>query len=67
MRGVRVDSAALLGTMSEDPLAQAIQVLLAGQVSKETRASLEKQLADQKPVPEVVAGLVLGSPEFQRR
>ncbi len=67
MRGVRVDAASLLGTTSEDPLAQAIQVFLAGQVSPETRATLEKQLADQKPSPEVVAGLVLGSPEFQRR
>jgi len=67
MRGVRVDAASLLGSMSDDPLAQAIQVFLAGQVSPETRASLEKQLAEQKPVPEVVAGLVLGSPEFQRR
>ena len=67
LRGVRVDAASLLGAMSDDPLAKAIQVFLAGQVSPETRATLEKQLADQKPLPEVVAGLVLGSPEFQRR
>jgi uncharacterized protein (DUF1800 family) len=67
MRGVRMDASSLLGTMSDDPLARAIEVFLGGQVSPETRATLEKQLAEQKPAPEVVAGLVLGSPEFQRR
>jgi hypothetical protein len=60
-------------------LDRAIQVLLGGQVSAETRETLEKQLNDPQilqatlgdPIKEVnsamIAGLVLGSPEFQRR
>ena len=60
-------------------LDRAIQVLLGGQVSEGTRETLEKQLNDPQilqatlgdPVKEVnaamIAGLVLGSPEFQRR
>ncbi len=54
-------------------------MLLGGQVSPETRDTLEKQLTDPQilqaslddPVKQVnaamIAGLVLGSPEFQRR
>jgi hypothetical protein len=60
-------------------LDHAIQVLLGGQMSQETRETLEKQLDDPQilqaslddPVKQVngpmIAGLVLGSPEFQRR
>jgi uncharacterized protein (DUF1800 family) len=80
--GVRVDTAALLGGASADSAAtldKAIQVLLGGQVSPETRRTLETHLSDPQilqarlddPVREinhgVVAGLVLGAPEFQRR
>jgi uncharacterized protein (DUF1800 family) len=83
LRGVRVNLADLLGDPpAGDPRAtldRAIQVLLGGQVSPQTRATLEKQLADPEvlqatlddPVRHVnaamIAGLVLGSPEFQRR
>jgi uncharacterized protein (DUF1800 family) len=80
--GVRVDAAALLGTASADPgeaLEKAIDVLLGGQVSPETRRTLETHLSDPQilqaslddPIRQinqgVVAGLVLGAPEFQRR
>jgi len=81
--GVRVDTAALLGaTQSADSAAtleKAIEVLLGGQVSPETRRTLETRLSDPQilqatlddPVRQinhgVVAGLVLGAPEFQRR
>jgi uncharacterized protein (DUF1800 family) len=83
MRGTRVDIAAALGTSAgQDPQAvldQAIAALLSGEVSPETRQTLEKQMSDPQilqaslddPVKEVnqgmVAGLVLGAPEFQRR
>jgi hypothetical protein len=60
-------------------LDQAIAALLSGEVSPETRRTLEKQMSDPQilqaslddPVKQVnqgmVAGLVLGAPEFQRR
>ncbi len=60
-------------------LDRALNDFLGGQVSAGTRATLEKQLADPQvrearlddPVKHVneglIAGLVLGSPEFQRR
>ncbi len=83
LRGVQVEIEPLLGGQAAtDPhatLDQAIQVLLGGQVSTQTRDTLEKQLSDPQilqaslddPVKQVnaamIAGLVLGSPEFQRR
>ena len=83
MRGARVDVAALLGQeATADPqaaLERAIQVLLSNQASPQTRSTLEKQAADPQviqaklddPIKQVdlgvVAGLVLGAPEFQRR
>ena len=83
MRGGRVDVASLLGVdpsaEPRDALDRAIAVLLAGQASPQTRATLEKQVADPKLIQAslddllntvdlgVVAGLVLGAPEFQRR
>jgi uncharacterized protein (DUF1800 family) len=83
LRGAQVEVEPLLGAQAgTDPhttLEQAIQVLLGGQVSPETRETLEKQLTDPQilqaslddPVKQVnaamIAGLVLGSPEFQRR
>ena len=83
MNGTRVDVAAALGTgASGDPQAvldQAIASLLSGEVSPETKATLEKRMSDPQilqaslddPVKQVnqgiVAGLVLGAPEFQRR
>jgi uncharacterized protein (DUF1800 family) len=94
MRGARVDLDSILGGAArpgaaaaagmnsagaEEVLQRAIQVFLAGQVSEQTRGTLEKQLTDPQvlratlddPVRGVdaglIAGLVLGSPEFQRR
>ena len=83
MRDTRVDLAALLGPGNpKDPnsvLDRAVEVFLGGQVSPQTRAVLEKQLDDPQvlqamlddPVKDVdagmIAGLVLGSPEFQRK
>ncbi len=83
LRGAHVEIGALLGTENSadarKALDRAIQIFLAGQVSAQTRATLEKQLTDPKilqatlddPTKSVeagiIAGLVLGSPEFQRR
>jgi uncharacterized protein (DUF1800 family) len=81
--GVRTDVASLLGgNAAAQPgavLDTAIGVLLAGEASAETRKTLEKQMNDPRvlqaslddPITHVnegmVAGLVLGAPEFQRR
>jgi uncharacterized protein (DUF1800 family) len=83
MRGAHVDIASLVGADAmHDPheaLDHAITALLNGNISANTRATLEKQLDDPQvlqaklddPVKQVnigtVAGLVLGAPEFQRR
>jgi uncharacterized protein (DUF1800 family) len=83
LRGAQVDIDSLIGgDTSANPRAtldHAIQVLLGGQTSQETRDTLEKQLEDPQilqaalddKVKQVntamIAGLVLGSPEFQRR
>ncbi len=83
MRGARVEIASLLGAEnaadSKLALDRAIQMFLAGQVSEQTRATLEKQLTDPQVLRAalddsmtsvdagIIAGLVLGSPEFQRR
>jgi uncharacterized protein (DUF1800 family) len=83
VRGAQVDTEALLNSQgATDPYAmldRSIHMLLGYEVSKETRDTLEKQLNDPQilqatlgdPIKQVnapmIAGLVLGSPEFQRR
>ncbi len=83
VRGARVDLASLVGTdVARNPqqaLERAVEEFLCGQVSSQTRATLEEQSGNPRvlratlddPVKQVdlgiLAGLVLGSPEFQRR
>src|SRR5712664_4168981 len=83
MRGARTDVASLLGmdssTDAKVALDRAVQVFLGGHAASTTVETLEKQLKNpqvlqaklddpQKQVDlGVVAGLVLGAPEFQRR
>ncbi len=83
LRGAQVDMDALLNSKgATDPnamLDRSIQLLLNGEMSTATRDTLEKQLSDPQilqatlgdPVKQInaaiIAGLVLGSPEFQRR
>jgi len=83
LRGAQVNIDSLFGTdATADPhttMERAIQLLLGGQVSWQTRDTLDKQMDDPQilqaslddPVKQVnaamIAGLVLGSPEFQRR
>ena len=81
--GVRTDIAQLLGTeVPIEPkavLRWAIKVLLSDEASPQTRETLEKQMNDPRvlqaslddPITHLnegmIAGLVLGAPEFQRR
>lgn len=67
------------GTNPETALSQALNDFLGGQISDQTHATLEKELSDPQilqarlddPVKHVneglIAGLVLGAPEFQRK
>ncbi|HEV3254261.1 MAG TPA: DUF1800 domain-containing protein [Candidatus Acidoferrales bacterium] len=83
MPGTSVDLATVLGAdASTDPhaaLSRSLEMFLGGQVAPQTRSTLEARLDDPQilqarlddPVKQVnkglIAGLVLGSPEFQRR
>jgi uncharacterized protein (DUF1800 family) len=86
MRGIKVDAAGLaLGAGvagandAEQALADLENSLLAGDISKQTHDTINKQLQDPKisrrrlddlkrpPNVAAIAGLILGSPEFQRR
>ena len=83
MRGARSDVASLLGVESSaEPkaaLGRAVQVFLGGQAAPTTVETLEKQLNNPQVLQAklddpraqvnlgVIAGLVLGAPEFQRR
>ncbi len=83
MRGSRTDVGALLGVETsadaKAALERAVQVFLGGQAGPTTVETLEKQLNSPQVVQAklddpvkmvdlgVVAGLVLGAPEFQRR
>jgi uncharacterized protein (DUF1800 family) len=81
LAGVRWDAAELVGTSTnaEDVQRTLERILLAGGVSTQTHETIARQLNDPaitgrklddppKPVNQgAVAGLILGSPEFQRR
>ena len=83
LRGAQVDIDSVFGGESGvDPhatLERAVQLLLGGQLSQETRDTLEKQMDDPQILQAtlddkvkhvntaMIAGLVLGSPEFQKR
>ncbi len=83
LAAVHTDIPSLLGANSsaqpDAVLDAAIALLLSGEASPQTRATLEKQMHDPRvlqaslddPVTRVnsgmIAGLVLGAPEFQRR
>ena len=82
MQGINVSAQASLpanGTDGEQALNLLEKSLLDGDISHLTHETIRKQLADPKiterayddparaPNPGVIAGLILGSPEFQRR
>jgi uncharacterized protein (DUF1800 family) len=81
MRGISVDSAQLASGAADgqQALAALENLLLAGDVSKQTHDTISKQLDDPQisqrrlddsshpPNLAAITGLILGSPEFQRR
>ena len=60
--GSKVD----IDPFENDPAAIARRVLF-HDPTQQTLSSIEKALAQREPTPALVAGLVLGSPDFQRR
>jgi uncharacterized protein (DUF1800 family) len=60
--GSKVDA----GVFDNDPSVAARQVLF-HDPAQQTLDSIQKALAQKEPTPGMVAGLVLGSPDFQRR
>jgi len=81
LAGVRMDAAVLAGSgaSAEDLLRTLEGTLLAGEVSAQTHETIARQMNDPlmtgrklddppRPINQgAVAGLILGSPEFQRR
>jgi uncharacterized protein (DUF1800 family) len=81
MRGVSIDSKQLASGANDadSALAMLESALLAGDISKQTHETISKQLDDpnisqrkfddapRPPNLAAIAGLILGSPEFQRR
>lgn len=72
IQGVKVDTKRFADA-GEDPRKVA-RVMMLPDLKPETRTAIEAALKEQaakdpkaKPAPELVAGLVLGSPDFQRR
>jgi hypothetical protein len=66
--GVKIDIAAWQTAMEKDPLELARQ-LLEQNPSEQTTAAIQKTLGGARPhqIASLVAGLTLGSPEFQKR
>jgi uncharacterized protein (DUF1800 family) len=78
MPGAKLDLSTMLGEeASKNPriaLSRALDIFLNGQVTAGTRQALEERIDDQQVLQAVqqvneglIAGLVLGSPEFERR
>ncbi len=61
-----VPGASVTRTYSADP-GETFRQILFREPSKQTLESIQHALAGKHPTPEMVAGLVLGSPDFQRR
>jgi uncharacterized protein (DUF1800 family) len=63
IESVKVD----LASFGSDP-AEVAKTLMFRMASPQTRAAIDKALKDQKPkTPGLVAGMVIGSPDFQKR
>jgi uncharacterized protein (DUF1800 family) len=64
--GSKVDAGTFENTFDKGASAVARQVLF-HDPTQQTLDSIQKALAQKEPTPEMLAGLVLGSPDFQRR
>jgi hypothetical protein len=51
----------------DENIAAVARQVLFHEPAKQTLDSIEKALAQREPTPALIAGLVLGSPDFQRR
>jgi uncharacterized protein (DUF1800 family) len=68
VRGVNMPAPELGATNGTAALSSLSQSLLAGDISAKTEETVKKQMGDPKTsTPAMIAGLLLGSPEFQRR
>ena len=68
MRGVDTAIAESMPADEQVAYAKLASSLLAGDVSQATQQTIQKQMQQQSELnPGVIAGLILGSPEFQRR
>jgi uncharacterized protein (DUF1800 family) len=65
--GVQVDSSRLTGPSAEKDQAAIARNLLGRDASRQTLAAIEKGLEGKNQNPPLIASLVLGSPDFQRR
>ena len=60
--GIKVDQ-----SQFQDDTAAAARQVLFHEPAKQTLDSIQRALEQKEPAPGLVAGLVLGSPDFQRR
>jgi hypothetical protein len=60
--GIRVDQ-----SQFPDNVASSGRQILFREPAKQTLESIQRALEQKEPMPGLVAGLVLGSPDFQRR
>ena len=67
LTGNRVPGSKVDASTFENGAAGVARLLLFDEPAKQTLDSIEKALAEREPTPALVAGLVLGSPDFQRR
>jgi hypothetical protein len=67
VRGVTLDPQRLADEADSRSLDSLTRTLLAGDISQQTREIVEKQIGQSSTSPAVVKGLLMGSPEFQRR
>jgi uncharacterized protein (DUF1800 family) len=66
MPGVRSDVGSLIPANSEKPVDALAKALTDGDLSDQTRDTIRARITDNTQVP-MIAGLILGSPEFQKQ
>ncbi|HSP68963.1 MAG TPA: DUF1800 family protein, partial [Bryobacteraceae bacterium] len=67
LAGNRVPGSKVDASAFDNNTATAAQQLLFHEPAKQTLESIQRALDQKEPAPGLVAGLVLGSPDFQRR
>jgi uncharacterized protein (DUF1800 family) len=67
VRGVSFEPHLLSGQDAGGFLNSLTRTLLAGDISQQTRDTVQTQMDESSTNPAVIAGLLMGSPEFQRR